>query len=136
MGSGSQVQCHLSHRRWSLTAIAAGLCVRVEAVAGAGCEADVGTPEGWAEALCRAVADSLQLSVTWVHFQSMPRESEREVRRQMAKEYPACTFAWRFKLRAALVWSLPIHTLHSVLSHQTTSFLCTFLLSPVPGELP
>lgn len=130
-----QVQCSLSHMQWSLTAIAAGLCVRVEAVAGASGEADVGAPEGWAQALCRAVADSLQLTVTWVHFQSMPRESEREVRRQMAKGYPACTFAWRLKLRAASVCSLPTHTLHSLLSHHTISFLCTFLLSPVPREL-
>lgn len=72
------VQRHLSHTRRALTAVTAGLRVRVEAVAGASCEGDGGTPEGWAEALCRAVADSLQLSVTWVHFQSVPRERERE----------------------------------------------------------
>lgn len=62
-------------------------------------------------------------------------ESEREVRRQMAKGYPACTFAWRLKLRAALGCSLPIYIHCRILSHQTTSFLCTFLLSLLPGEL-
>jgi len=73
-----QAHCYLSHTQYSLTAIAAGLRVRVEALGRASREADVDTPERWAEALSRAVADPLQLSVIRVHFQSMPRESERE----------------------------------------------------------
>lgn len=59
-----------------LTAIAAGLRVRAEAVGGSGREADVDAAERRAEALGGAVAAPLQLSVIRVHFQSAPRDNK------------------------------------------------------------
>lgn len=61
MGSPSVEDC-------CITSIAAGPGVRGEAVRGARGEADVGPPEGRAEAFCRTLARFFQVRAALVHF--------------------------------------------------------------------
>lgn len=58
----------LSIKVKSVTSITAGPGVGGQAVRGARGEADVDAPEGWAEALSRALAHLLQIRAALVHF--------------------------------------------------------------------
>lgn len=62
----------------AITSIAAGPGVRGQAVGGAGGEADVHTPEGRAETLCRALAHFLQVRAALVHFQKVPGKGKNK----------------------------------------------------------
>lgn len=93
-------------------------------------------PERWTEALNRAVADPLQLSVIRVHFQNVPRESEREESGDRCQKIPCIYLCMEPQAKSSLSL-VPAHLYRhcAAFYHATAPHSCAlFFFHPTDTE--